>query len=54
MYVFDIGVNWLIYGNNSKVTLNYQNRPFFSANSAGALVQSSRLGELVLQYQVMF
>lgn len=54
MYVFDIGVNWLIYGNNSKVTLNYQNRPFFTGNSVGALVQNSRLGELVVQYQVMF
>lgn len=54
MYVFDVGVNWLIYGNNSKITLNYQNRPYFAANTAGALVQDSRLGEFVVQYQVMF
>ena len=54
MYVFDIGVNWLIYGNNSKVTFNYQSRPYFSANSNGDLVQTSRLGEFVIQYQVAF
>ncbi len=54
MYVFDVGVNWLIYGNNAKVTLNYQNRPYFTENSAGALVQNKRLGELVIQYQVAF
>jgi hypothetical protein len=54
MYVFDVGVNWLIYGNNSKITFNYQNRPYFAANGAGSLVQNSRLGEFVIQYQVMF
>jgi len=54
MYVFDMGANWLIYGNNSKVTLNYQNRPYFAEDSAGALVQNKRLGEFVIQYQVMF
>jgi hypothetical protein len=54
MYVFDVGVNWLIYGNNSKVTLNYQNRPYFAPSSSGALVQNSRLAEWVIQYQVTF
>ncbi len=54
MYVFDIGVNWLIYGNNSKITLNYQNRPYFAPNSSGDLVQNSRLGQWVIQYQVAF
>jgi hypothetical protein len=54
MYVFDIGVNWLIYGNNSKITLNYQNRPYFTPNANGDLVQNSRLGEWVVQYHVSF
>lgn len=54
MYVFDIGVNWLIYGNNSKITLNYQNRPYFAANASGDLVENSRLGEFVIQYHVSF
>ena len=54
MYVFDIGVNWLIYNNNSKITLNYQNRPYFAPNTSGDLVQNSRLGQWVIQYQVAF
>lgn len=54
MYVFDIGVNWLIYGNNSKITLNYQSRPYFAPDGNGDLVQSSRLGEWVVQYHVSF
>lgn len=54
MYVIDVGVNWLIYGNNSKVTFNYQNRPYFAPNVAGDLVDSARLGEFVVQYQVAF
>jgi len=54
MYVFDIGVNWLIYGNNSKITFNYQNRPYFAPNASGSLVQNSRLAEWVIQYQVAF
>jgi len=54
MYVFDVGANWLIYGNNSKVTFNYKNRPYFAENSAGVLPESKRLGEFVIQYQVSF
>jgi len=54
MYVFDIGINWLIYGNNSKFTFNYQNRPYFAPNAAGDLVQNSRLAQWVIQYQVAF
>lgn len=54
MVVFDAGVNWIIKGNNSKFTLNYQNRPYFSENAAGELVQSTRKGSFVLQYQLAF
>ena len=54
MYVFDIGVNWLIQGNNSKIPLNYQNRPYFAPNTNGDLVQDSRLGEWVIQYHISF
>lgn len=54
MTVYDIGFNWLIYGNNSKFTFNYQNRPYFAANAAGNLVQNARLSEWVIQYQVSF
>lgn len=54
MYVFDIGLNWLIYGHNSKITLNYQSRPYFAPDGNGALVQNSRMGQWVIQYQVAF
>lgn len=54
MYVYDIGVNWLIQGNHSKITLNYQNRPFFAPNSAGDLIQNQRLAEWVIQYHLSF
>jgi hypothetical protein len=51
MAVIDAGVNWLIYGHNSKFTLNYQNRPIYSITTAQAI---DRKGEVVLQYQVSF
>jgi hypothetical protein len=54
MYVYDIGLNWLVYGHNSKITLNYQNRPYFAPDSNGALVESERKGQWVIQYQVSF
>ena len=54
MSAFDIGVNWLVYGNNSKITLNYQSRPYFAPDANGDLVENSRLGEWVLQYHVAF
>jgi hypothetical protein len=56
MAVFDAGVNWLVKGHNSKFTLNYQNRPYFSASSSTATptLQTDRRGMVVLQYQVSF
>ena len=54
MFVFDVGVNWLIYNNNSKITLNYQNRPYFAPDNNGALVENSRFGQWVIQYHVSF
>lgn len=54
MFVFDIGVNWLMHGNNSKLTFNYQNRPYFTGNNLGELVEHSRFGEFVIQYHVSF
>ncbi|MGZ3867283.1 MAG: hypothetical protein ACXVC2_12270, partial [Bacteroidia bacterium] len=54
MYVFDSGINWLIRGHNSKFTLDYQNRPYFTENASGKLKESSRKSQIVLQYQVAF
>lgn len=44
MYVFDVGVNWMIAENNAKVTFNYQNRPYFKSNANGDLVQKLTFG----------
>ncbi|HKC68079.1 MAG TPA: hypothetical protein VKG26_07600, partial [Bacteroidia bacterium] len=54
MIVWDAGVNWLIKGHNSKFTLDYQNRPYFTENGTGQLKQNNRYGQVVLQYQISF
>ncbi|HSZ25163.1 MAG TPA: hypothetical protein VK766_05570 [Cytophagaceae bacterium] len=54
MFVYDVGINWLINGNHAKITLDYQNRPYFTENTIGQLKQNKRLGEFVVQYQVAF
>lgn len=54
MLVFDAGINWLVRGNNSKFTLNYQNRPYFTEHANGELKESARKGSFVLQYQLSF
>jgi len=54
MYVFDAGINWLIKGHNSKFTFDYQDRPYFLENSTGNLIQHSRYGQFVMQYQCAF
>ena len=55
--IYDIGVNWIIAGQNSKLSLDYQSRPIFNTNAAtGDIFEttSARRGQLVLQYQVAF
>ncbi len=55
MVVYNVGVNWLLKGQNSKISLDYQDRPYFSTKIAtGETSQTARRGMLVLQYQVSF
>jgi hypothetical protein len=54
MVLANVGVNWLLAGNTSKLTLNYQNRPVFNAQPNGDITATDRRGEFVLQYQVAF
>ncbi len=55
MSTFDVGVNWLIKGHNAKITLDYQNRPYFvQAVATEAPKKSVRRGMVVLQMQVAF
>jgi len=54
MVLANVGLNWLLNGQNSKLTLNYQSRPVFTAATNGELRATARRGEYVLQYQVAF
>jgi hypothetical protein len=53
MNVYDIGVNWLIKGHNSKITLDYQSRPVYELQGSD-LIKTNRLGQVVIQYQIFF
>lgn len=50
--IFDVGLNWLMDGHRSKMSLNYQNRPVFDVNSSGDMKVASRKSMVVLQYQI--
>jgi len=54
MTVYDVGVNWLIKGHNSKITLDYQSRPTYSPSGADLVRDSGRKSQVVLQYQILF
>jgi hypothetical protein len=51
MNVIDVGVNWLIKGHSSKLTLDYQNRPVYKLQTSELIKDGSR-GQVVLQYQI--
>lgn len=53
MNIYDLGVNWFIQGHSSKLTLDYQSRPYF-ATSGNDLIKQGRKGQWVLQYQIYF
>lgn len=52
MGLYSVGMNWLIKGHYSKLTLAYQNRPYYRAATGGQLDPQGRRGALTLQYQV--
>lgn len=52
MITWNLGLNWLLKGHNSKLTLDYQSRPIFNANAQGNLVETDRKGMIVLQWAV--
>lgn len=49
--VYEAGINYLIQGHQSKVTLNWQNRPEYGITN-GIISQTSRKNSFVLQYQI--
>lgn len=54
MLYTDCGVNWLISGHQSKVTIAWQNRPVFVSDASGEQTLSSRKNVVVVQYQIAF
>lgn len=55
--IYDIGVNWIIAGQNSKISLDYQSRPIFNTDPVTLDIhetKNARRGQVVLQYQVTF
>ena len=52
--VYDLGVNWIMSGQNSKISLDYQSRPIFNTGTDGKITAMDRRGMMVMQYQVLF
>lgn len=52
MILIDAGLNWLIKGHNSKISINYQNRPTFYKDTNGDVQNGSRKSCVILQYQI--
>lgn len=53
MNVINIGINWLLKGHSSKITVDYQNRPVFEGSGTD-LVRAGNKSQVVLQYQIFF
>lgn len=53
MNVINAGVNWLIKGHSSKLTLDLQNRPYYQQQGT-ELLRNGRKNQVVLQYQIFF
>lgn len=53
MNVIDVGINWLLKGHTSKITLNYQNRPYYEQQGI-ALTRSGSRNQVMVQYQIFF
>ncbi len=54
MLLFDAGLNWFIKGHNSKISMNYQNRPTYSVDANSNIKPGARKSCLIVQYQIMF
>lgn len=52
MVMWEAGVNWLIAGNNAKLSLNVQNRPVFTVNDSGSFLVTDHKNMVVMQLQV--
>lgn len=53
MLMYEGGLNWLLEGHRSKLSLNYQSRPVFTQDLNGDYQSQTRAGMWVLQMQVL-
>ncbi|WP_073093798.1 hypothetical protein [Cyclobacterium lianum] len=51
MFMYEYGLNWLIKGNQTKLSVHYQSRPVFEAQTS-EILQTDRKGMLVMQLQI--
>ncbi len=49
---FEGGVNLLLDGQRSKLSIAYQNRPVFDATPSNQILEATQRGTVILQYQV--
>ncbi|MFZ4545128.1 MAG: porin [Saprospiraceae bacterium] len=49
---YGLGLNYLVSGNNAKITLEYQTRPIYVTNTANEIVQKGSKGQLILQTHI--
>lgn len=54
MNVYDFGVNWLIKGHASKISLDYQLRPTYAVQGTDLVRASGMRSQVVMQYQIFF
>lgn len=50
--IYNLGVNWLISGHNSKLSLDWQRRPTFGVATDGSIQREAHKSQVTLQYQV--
>lgn len=53
MLLYDIGLNWLINGHYSKISIDYQSRPTYQPNSNYDVKFGVRKAAVILQYQIL-
>lgn len=54
VWIWDAGINWLINGHNGKLSVDYQSRPVFYAQTNGEITATGRKSAIIVQYQVFF
>ena len=54
MLIVDAGLNWLINGHRSKISIDYQNRPTYFLDAGNNVKPGARKSGVILQYQILF